>query len=108
MHESTPSVFWEGNFLNRSRGERYAGVTESFKYFLYSFLLAIKYEEAFMDSRIDSYFLHLPLMLDCSLYQLKFGLECSAEPSVCFREVQDVVRECFTGAAVDVIGLTKS
>ncbi|MBN0259640.1 hypothetical protein JTL44_34580, partial [Pseudomonas aeruginosa] len=75
MHESTPSVFWEGNFLNRSRGERYAGVTESFKYFLYSFLLAIKYEEAFMDSRIDSYFLHLPLMLDCSLYQLKFGLE---------------------------------
>ncbi|MCF3996824.1 hypothetical protein L2E47_44685, partial [Pseudomonas aeruginosa] len=45
------------------------------KYFLYSFLLAIKYEEAFMDSRIDSYFLHLPLMLDCSLYQLKFGLE---------------------------------
>ena len=75
MHESTPSVFWEGNFLNRSRGERYAGVTESFKYFLYSFLLAIKYEEAFVDSRIDSYFLHLPLMLDCSLYQLKFGLE---------------------------------
>ncbi|WP_436598507.1 hypothetical protein, partial [Pseudomonas aeruginosa] len=68
--------FGEGNFLNRSRGERYAGVTESFKYFLYSFLLAIKYEEAFMDSRIDSYSPHLSLMLECSLYQLKFGLEC--------------------------------
>ncbi|MBN0231562.1 hypothetical protein JTL43_34770, partial [Pseudomonas aeruginosa] len=56
--------FGEGNFLNRSRGERYAGVTESFKYFLYSFLLAIKYEEAFIDSRIDSYSPHLSLMLE--------------------------------------------
>ncbi|MGC3655120.1 hypothetical protein ACPTGO_32315, partial [Pseudomonas aeruginosa] len=57
MDETTPSVFSEGNFLNRSRGERYAGVTESVKYFLYSVLLAMKYEDAFMDSRIDSYFL---------------------------------------------------
>lgn len=68
MYELIFLVFWEGNFFNCLCGERYVGVMELFKYFLYLFLLVIKYEEVFVDSRIDSYFFYLLLMLDCFFY----------------------------------------